>query len=84
MAIIGAIVIGFIVGLLARFIMPGQDPGGIIVTVLIGIAGSFAGTFLGQAVGLYGPGETAGFIGSVVGAICILALWRAVMRGRVG
>ena len=81
MGIIWTIVIGFVVGLLAKMLMPGRDPGGFIVTVLIGIAGSLLATYGGQALGLYNAGEPAGFIGSLVGAIVLLAIYR-VIRGR--
>ncbi len=70
------IFIGLIVGALAKLIMPGKDPGGIIVTILIGIAGSILFTYLGQFIGLYEEGQSAGFIGSVVGAIILLAVYR--------
>ncbi len=69
-------IIGLIVGALAKLIMPGKDPGGIIVTLILGIAGSFLGTFLGRAVGLYQTGQSAGFIMSLLGAIILLALYR--------
>jgi len=78
MWIIWAIIIGLIVGAVAKFIMPGRDPGGIIVTILLGIGGSVVATWIGQAVGWYGPGQGAGFIASVIGAIIILAIYRAV------
>jgi len=78
MWIIWAIIIGLIVGALAKLIMPGPDPGGIIVTILLGIGGSVLATWLGQAVGWYGPGQGAGFIASIIGAIIILAIYRAV------
>ena len=81
MGIIGTIIIGFVVGLLAKLLMPGRDPGGFIVTVLIGIVGSLIATYGGQALGLYQAGEAAGFIGSLVGAIILLAIYRAI-RGR--
>jgi len=73
-------IIGLIVGALAKFIMPGKDPGGIIITMLIGIAGSFLGTFIGRAVGLYQAGQGAGFIMSLVGAIVLLAIYRLLRR----
>jgi uncharacterized membrane protein YeaQ/YmgE (transglycosylase-associated protein family) len=76
MSFIWALIIGFIVGAVAKFIMPGKDPGGIIITILLGIAGSEVGTFLGRAIGWYGPNQGARFIGSVVGAIIILAIYR--------
>ena len=81
MGIIWTIVIGFVVGLLAKMLMPGKDPGGFIVTVLIGIVGSVLATYGGQALGLYQAGEAAGFIGSLVGAILLLVIYRAI-RGR--
>ncbi len=73
-------IIGLVVGALAKLIMPGKDPGGIIVTMLIGIAGSFIATFLGRAVGLYQAGEAAGFIMSLIGAIILLAAYRLFKR----
>jgi uncharacterized membrane protein YeaQ/YmgE (transglycosylase-associated protein family) len=73
-------IIGLIVGALAKLIMPGKDPGGIIVTILLGIAGSFVGTFLGRAVGLYQSNEAAGFIVSIIGAIILLALYRLIFK----
>ncbi len=81
---ISALIIGLIVGALAKFIMPGRDPGGIIVTILIGIAGSFVGTFIGRAIGLYRQGQGAGFIMSLLGAILLLWLYRMFVarRGR--
>ncbi len=78
MWIVWAIIIGLIVGAVAKLIMPGRDPGGIIVTILLGIGGSLVATWIGQAVGWYRPGQGAGFIASVVGAIIILAIYRAV------
>ncbi|HWR16840.1 MAG TPA: GlsB/YeaQ/YmgE family stress response membrane protein [Terriglobales bacterium] len=69
-------VIGLVVGALAKLIMPGKDPGGIIVTMLLGIAGSFIATFLGRAVGWYQAGQAAGFIMSLVGAIVLLVIYR--------
>ena len=76
MSIIWTIVIGFLAGALAKFIMPGKDPGGWIITILLGIAGSFLFTYVGQLLGLYQAGETAGFIGAVIGAIILLAIYR--------
>ena len=81
MGIIWTIVIGFVVGLLAKMLMPGKDPGGFIITVIIGIVGSVLATYGGQALGLYQAGEAAGFIGSLVGAIVLLVIYRAI-RGR--
>jgi uncharacterized membrane protein YeaQ/YmgE (transglycosylase-associated protein family) len=74
------ILIGLVVGFLARLLMPGADPGGWIFTIVLGIAGSFVGTFLGRLVGLYGSGQSAGFIGSVVGAVVILAIYKALRK----
>lgn len=76
MHIIWTIIIGLIAGALAKFIMPGKDPGGIIVTILIGIAGSFVFTYLGKFIGIYQEGEAAGFIGATIGAIILLILYR--------
>ena len=72
------IVIGFIVGLVARFLMPGRDAAGFIITILLGIAGSFVGSYLGQALGFYLPGQPAGFLMSVVGAMILLFGFRMV------
>ena len=69
-------IIGLIVGALAKLVMPGKDPGGIIVTMLLGIAGSFVATYLGQVIGWYKEGQSAGFIMSVVGAVILLAIYR--------
>lgn len=74
------LLIGLIVGALAKFIMPGKDPGGIIVTILLGIAGAFIARFLGQAMGLYAEGETAGFIASLLGALLLLFLYRVFTK----
>lgn len=80
--IIMTILIGLVVGIVAKFLKPGKDPGGFIVTTLIGIAGSFVATFVGKSMGWYQPGQTAGFIGSVVGAIVLLLLWGLLTRKR--
>jgi uncharacterized membrane protein YeaQ/YmgE (transglycosylase-associated protein family) len=76
MSIIWTIIIGFIAGTLAKFIVPGKDPGGIIVTILIGIAGSILFTYLGNFFGIYQEDEAAGFIGATIGAIILLTLYR--------
>jgi uncharacterized membrane protein YeaQ/YmgE (transglycosylase-associated protein family) len=76
MYILWALIIGLLVGAVAKFVMPGKDPGGILTTSLIGVAGSFIATFLGQALGWYEPGQPAGFVASVVGAILLLAVYR--------
>ena len=82
MSIIWAIIIGFIVGLVAKFLMPGRDPGGFIITALLGIVGAVVATFLGQAMGLYAAGQSAGFIGAVIGAILVLFIYNLIVRGR--
>lgn len=73
------LVVGLIVGALAKLIMPGRDPGGIIVTMIIGVVGAFLAHFLGQGLGWYQEGEPAGFIASVVGAVILLGIYRAVV-----
>jgi uncharacterized membrane protein YeaQ/YmgE (transglycosylase-associated protein family) len=74
------LLIGLIVGAVAKFLMPGKDPGGIIVTMLIGIAGSFVGTYAGRLLGLYSTGQSAGFIMSVIGALILLILYRLLFK----
>ena len=81
MGILGWILFGLIVGALAKLVMPGRDPGGIIVTMLLGIAGAVLGGFIGRAAGFYGEGEAAGFVMAFLGAIALLALYR-VIAGR--
>ena len=78
MVLIWVIFIGLLVGAVAKFLMPGDDPGGIVVTALIGIVGSIVATYLGHALGFYRAGEGAGFIGAVVGSVLLLAAYRAV------
>ena len=75
------IIIGAVAGVLGKLVMPGKDPGGFIVTVLLGIAGALLAGFIGQAVGFYGAGQGAGWIGATVGAIALLAIYRMV-KGR--
>ena len=76
MGILGTIIIGFLAGVVAKFIMPGSnEPSGFILTTILGIVGAFVATFLGQALGWYGPNQGAGFIGAVVGAIVVLAIY---------
>ncbi len=82
MGILVTLLIGFIVGVIAKLLMPGKDPGGFIVTTLLGIAGAFLAKFIGQAVGWYHEGQPAGFIASVVGAIILLAIYRLFARRR--
>jgi uncharacterized membrane protein YeaQ/YmgE (transglycosylase-associated protein family) len=83
MSIVWTILIGFVVGLLAKMLTPGRDPGGFFITAAIGIVGSLLATFGGQALGLYSAGEAAGFIGSVIGAIILLAIYHLVRRNSV-
>lgn len=80
MGIIGTIIFGLIVGFVAKLLMPGKDPGGFIITILLGIVGSVVGRWLGQALGFYGPDEAAGFLMSLVGAVLLLAIYRAVTK----
>jgi uncharacterized membrane protein YeaQ/YmgE (transglycosylase-associated protein family) len=83
MGIIWTIIIGFIAGVIAKFIMPGRnEPSGFILTTLLGIVGAFVASYLGQALGWYAPGEGAGLIGAVVGAIIVLFIWGVVSRQR--
>ena len=79
MEILAWILFGLIVGILAKLIMPGRDPGGLIVTMLLGIAGAFVGGWLGRTFGFYRPGQTAGWLMSIVGAIVLLAIYRMAM-----
>ena len=78
MNLIGTIIIGLIVGVVAKLLMPGKDPGGWIVAILLGLAGSFIAGFLGRSLGWYADGESAGFIFSVVGAVLLLFLYRLI------
>ncbi|MBX9932865.1 MAG: GlsB/YeaQ/YmgE family stress response membrane protein [Methylobacterium sp.] len=83
MSIIGTIIIGFIAGLIAKFIMPGpNEPSGFILTTILGIVGAFVATFIGQAVGWYGPNQGAGFIGAIVGAVVVLAIYGFIASRR--
>ena len=79
MSILVTLIIGLVVGLIAKALMPGRDPGGIIITTLLGVAGAFVAHFVGRALGWYADGEPAGFIASVVGAVLLLALYRLVL-----
>ena len=78
--LIGWIVFGLIVGIIAKFLMPGRDPGGFVITALLGIAGALVGGFLGRMLGLYGEGDPAGFIMAVIGSIVLLLLYRMASR----
>jgi len=81
MFILWAIITGLIIGALAKLIMPGPDPGGIIVTMLLGIAGAVLASWIGQSLGWYERGQSAGFIASILGAILILAIYRMFRHG---
>ena len=80
MGIIWTIIIGFIAGAIAKLLMPGKDPGGFIITTLLGIAGAVVASFIGRAVGWYGEGEAGGFIAAVLGAVLLLWIYRLVKK----
>ncbi|SDD07860.1 GlsB/YeaQ/YmgE family stress response membrane protein [Aquimonas voraii] len=82
MSILWTLLIGFVIGLVARFLKPGPQKLGLILTTVLGIAGAFVGSFIGQTLGLYQPGQAAGFIMSVIGAIIVLAVWGALSKGK--
>jgi uncharacterized membrane protein YeaQ/YmgE (transglycosylase-associated protein family) len=83
--IIGWIIFGLIIGALAKFVMPGRDPGGCLVTILLGIAGALVGGFIGRSLGLYRPAEPAGLVMATFGAVVLLAIYRLMVgRGRPG
>jgi uncharacterized membrane protein YeaQ/YmgE (transglycosylase-associated protein family) len=83
MGIIWTIVIGLIAGIVAKFLVPGKnEPSGFVLTAILGVVGAIVATYLGQAVGWYGPNEGAGFIGAVVGAVIILVIWGMIARRR--
>jgi uncharacterized membrane protein YeaQ/YmgE (transglycosylase-associated protein family) len=82
LSILSWIIFGLIVGALAKLLMPGRDPGGIIVTIVLGIVGALLGGFLGRAIGFYGPGEAAGFVTSLIGAMLLLLLYRLLVARR--
>lgn len=83
MGILSWILFGLVVGVIAKLLMPGRDPGGFIITILLGIAGALIGGFIGRALGFYGENQGAGWIMSILGAIVLLALYRMMMRRRV-
>lgn len=83
MTVLGWILFGLIVGIVAKFLTPGRDPGGFILTTLLGVAGAVLGGYVGRALGFYGPNQTAGFLMSVLGAILLLLLYRIVSRPRM-
>jgi uncharacterized membrane protein YeaQ/YmgE (transglycosylase-associated protein family) len=80
MAILSTILVGLVVGAIAKLLMPGKDPGGFIITILLGIAGAFIATYLGQALGWYEAGQPAGWIMSVIGAMILLLLYRFLFK----
>jgi len=82
MGFIWMLIIGLVVGAIAKFLMPGKDPGGFLITMLIGIVGALIAGFLGRALGWYNEGEPVGFIASVVGAILLLVVYRFATKGR--
>ena len=83
MGILSWILFGLVVGVIAKLLMPGRDPGGFVVTILLGIAGALFGGFIGRAMGFYGDNQGAGWIMSILGAIVLLALYRMMARRRV-
>ena len=84
MGIIWTIIIGFVAGVIAKFIMPGSnEPSGFVLTALLGVVGAVIASYLGRALGWYAPGEGAGLIGAVVGAIVVLFVWGAIVKRRV-
>jgi uncharacterized membrane protein YeaQ/YmgE (transglycosylase-associated protein family) len=83
MGILSWILFGLVVGVIAKLLMPGRDPGGFIVTILLGIAGALIGGFIGRAMGLYQTNEGAGWLMSILGAIVLLAIYRMMVRRRV-
>jgi uncharacterized membrane protein YeaQ/YmgE (transglycosylase-associated protein family) len=80
MSILWTLLIGFVVGVIARLLKPGPQKMGIILTTVLGIVGAFVGSFIGQTLGLYAPGEAAGLIMSVIGAIIVLVIWGVVSK----
>jgi uncharacterized membrane protein YeaQ/YmgE (transglycosylase-associated protein family) len=83
MSILWTIIIGFLAGVLAKFLMPGpNEPSGFILTTILGIVGAFVASYLGQALGWYAPGEGAGLVGAVVGAVLVLGVWGLITRNK--
>jgi uncharacterized membrane protein YeaQ/YmgE (transglycosylase-associated protein family) len=82
MSIVWTLIIGLVAGIVAKFLMPGRDPGGFIITMLLGVAGAFLATWLGREIGWYQAGEGAGFVGAVVGAVIILIIYRVILKRR--
>ena len=83
MGILSWILFGLVVGIIAKLLMPGRDPGGFIITILLGIAGALLGGFVGRAMGFYGPEQSAGWLMSILGAIILLIIYRFAVRRRV-
>lgn len=81
-SLIGIILFGLVVGVVAKLLMPGKDPGGFIITILLGIAGALVGSWLGRVLGWYGPNEAAGFFMAVLGSILLLFIYRMIMGRR--
>ena len=82
MGLIVTLLIGLFIGVVAKFLMPGRDPGGFIITILLGVAGAFVANYLGRSMGYYGANEPAGFIASVIGAMILLGLYRLIAGRR--
>jgi len=83
MGILWTIIVGFLAGVVAKLLMPGKnEPSGFVLTTILGIVGAFVATYLGQALGWYGPNDGAGFIGAIVGAVIVLAVWGALAGRR--
>ena len=83
MSILWTIIIGFLAGVVAKYLMPGpNEPSGFILTTILGIVGAFVASYLGQALGWYGPGEGAGLIGAVVGAVIVLGVWGLISKNK--
>jgi uncharacterized membrane protein YeaQ/YmgE (transglycosylase-associated protein family) len=84
MSFLWMLIVGLVVGALAKLVMPGRDPGGVIITILLGVAGAVLTGFIGRAVGWYGEGQPAGFIASIIGAVLLLAIYRALIGRGTG
>jgi uncharacterized membrane protein YeaQ/YmgE (transglycosylase-associated protein family) len=83
MGIVWTIIIGFVAGVIAKFLMPGKnEPSGFVLTTILGIVGAFVASYLGQALGFYRPGQGAGLIGAIVGAVIVLFVWGMVTKNR--
>ena len=82
MGILSWILFGLVVGIIAKLLMPGRDPGGFIITILLGIAGALLGGFIGRAMGFYGPNQSAGWLISILGAVVLLIIYRLAIRRR--